>query len=215
MVEKINLVLLERFTSLRDRYAKLIGQLNRAEITFDHLLADINMDNIHLFRNECAEDYAEKLLREKDYPAVYRQDIITAIQEKDLDALEILLTAPQYVAWLRNDESDINMLWFFVRCFNEGDEGKVGLAKILFEQVLDTSEWDLPEYTDILDAILSVQWPPGWFDNFTAPLKKLIYRADGSERTYEVMRKGLSSNDAHVRQIIEECLPSPNDDEED
>lgn len=211
-MSRIDPLLLERYTSLRNRYNELVKLNQQGKITFNELVSEVNMDEIHVLRSECVSDYSEKLLAEKDYVTAYHQDIMTVLQEGDLDKLEILLGAKSRVSGLQNTEYTVEVLWFLVRCF-EQDIAKVGLAKILFERILDTAERDLPAYTDMLDAILDLKRPAEWYETFVGPLRKLAARTEKNDRTIEVLRKGLTSDSKIVRNIVDNYLPETEDDE--
>ena len=139
----------------------------------------------------CVKSYQGNLIKYIDMKSELEKDFRTAASQENMLLISILLDSQVGLAVL-NPEVDIFLLNFFTDFFKKEEEENSYdfFVKNLFEQVLDTAEYGMVEYTEILNKVFSLG-KSTWYDGFNQQIQKLIGCAPISKDTFMAVKKGL------------------------
>jgi hypothetical protein len=194
-------------TPAYDEYVKFLESLRKHRLDNDQRLRIgvatkpydnlKNHDELIKLRKDCIDIFVSYLGSCSDVAAKYFDDIQTAAKAHDFRLLDLLLDTTVQLPLL-SPTIDIFLLKFFIKYWSHHEENELH-TKVLFEQVLDTADYDLEDYVDILNDLFELDKPSIWFNDMYDQINKLKSLAPMGKRKFEVLKKGLK---------IAEKLPS-------
>jgi hypothetical protein len=203
----IDLNLLGKYISLSERYKDLVVEETKGEISYDDVLKEINPLEIEELRDHCVNAYSNELAKFDNYKEEYFKDIKEATLKDNLYLIEVLIFSQSRISGLIIPEIDLFLLKYLIGCFKKfKDKRRNWFAKYLFEQVLDTADHDLDDYTKIIDEIFLLNKEGSWYDDFYDQVRKIIYIAPVNAKTLAAVKNGLTGTTEEIKEIIEDYI---------
>jgi hypothetical protein len=156
---------------------------------------------------DAVNDYVRDLEVHKNYSPLYFQDVIYAIQVENLYLLEMLIMARCAIPDLQFEKTDMSILKFLTAYFKKSDDiTNVGLAKYLFEQILDTADNECEDYGIIIQNLVELNKDISWYFDFRDQIIKLLYRAPINNQVLSATKKLRSCVPDNIKIDVDEYL---------
>lgn len=156
---------------------------------------------------ETINNYALNLKQYDNRPLLYLRDVEYAIQNENLDLIEILIYTSTVLQDLEAQNIDFPILNFITDYFKKNlNKRQEAFAKNLYENILSTAERDGDKYASLIQRLSELDKPSSWYADFENQLGHLIYFASDCEKFLAVFSALRDRLPEDVKDGIDEMM---------